>query len=101
MYQNKLQQKRPQVVVNRNKIKFESYGDLVDQDFSPLKENAMKNQDSHSQIENDETSGADLEDIETNKLLKFQNFGPQILPDDETVKRHKFPKFKAKVSLQC
>ena len=33
LYQNKLQQQGVQDVVNTNKIKFEPYGDLVDQDL--------------------------------------------------------------------
>ena len=67
--------------------KFEPYGDLVDQTFSQFNENYINNQDSHSQIENDETPGAEytnenyLEDTET-KLPQFPNFMPKILPDD-------------------
>ena len=34
MYQNKLQKKGVQDIVSTNKIKFEPYGDLVDQFFS-------------------------------------------------------------------
>ena len=49
-----------QDIVNRNKIKFESYGDLVYQSFSQLNKNPIKNQDSHSQIENDITPGAKI-----------------------------------------
>ena len=34
LYQNKLPEQGVQDIVNRNKIKFEPYGDLVDQAFS-------------------------------------------------------------------
>ena len=89
MYKNKLQEQRVQDVRNRNKIKFEPYGDLVDQAFSQFNVNYIKNQDSHSQIENDETTGAeypnenDSEDTETNRTSPSPNFMPQILPNDE------------------
>ena len=75
-----------------NKIKFEPYGDLVDQAFSQFNENLINNQDPHSQIENDETSGAgycnanDSEDTETNKTFAVTNFKSQTLPDDEIAK---------------
>ena len=89
MYKNKLQEQRVQDVRNRNKIRFEPYGDLVDQAFSQFNENYIKNQDSHSQIENDETTGAeypnenDSEDTETNRTSPSPNFMPQILPNDK------------------
>ena len=53
LYRNKLQEQGVQDVVNRNKIKFEPYGDLVDQVFSQFNENSINNQDPHSQTEND------------------------------------------------
>ena len=90
--QNKLQEQGVQDVVNRNKIKFEPYGYLLDQAFSQFNENSINNQDSHSQIENDEIPGTeypnenDLEDTETNKTSAIPNFMPQILPDDEIAK---------------
>ena len=91
MYQNKLQdeEEEVQVVVNINKLKFEPYGDLVDQVFFQFNANLMNNQDPHSQIENDETPGAeysnesDSEEKETNKTSAFPNFMPRILPDDK------------------
>ena len=89
MYQSKLREQGAQDVVNRNKIKFEPYRDLVDQDFSQFNEN---NQGSYSQFENDEVPGAeypsedDSEDTETNKTPAIRNFMPQILPDDEIAK---------------
>ena len=43
LYQNKLQEEGVQDVVNINKIKFEPYGDLVDQDFSQFNENLINN----------------------------------------------------------
>ena len=51
IYQNKLQDQGVQDFVNRNKIKFEPYNDLVDQAFSQFNENSINNQDPHSQIE--------------------------------------------------
>ena len=59
LYQNKLQQQGVQYVVNRNKIKFEPYGDLVDQAFSQFNEISINNQDPHSQIEKDGTPEAE------------------------------------------
>ena len=56
---NKIQEQGVQDAVTGNKIKFEPYGDLVDQAFSQFNENSINNQDSHSQIENDETPGAE------------------------------------------
>ena len=88
-YQNKLQEHGVQDIVNNNKIKSESYGDLVDEVYSGLNETLIKNQDPHSKIENDEISGAeypndnDSEDTETNKTSAVPTFMPQILPDDE------------------
>ena len=71
-----------------NKIKFEPYGDLVDQVFSKFNENSISNQNPYSQTENDETSGAeyphgnDSED-KKKKFSAIPNFLQQILPDHE------------------
>ena len=84
LYQNKLQEQGVQDVVNRSKISFEP--------FSQFNENYINNQDSHSQIENYETPGAeypkenDSEDKETNKTSAIPDLMPQILPDDEIAK---------------
>ena len=92
LYQNKLQEQGVQDVVNRSKIKFEPYGDLVDQAFSQFNENLINNRDPHSQIQNDETPEAEYpnenysEDTETNKTSDTPNFMPQVLPDDEIAK---------------
>ena len=46
----------------------------------------IKNQEPHSQIENDETPGPqypDESDSEEEKQTKRPNFMPQVLPDDE------------------
>ena len=92
LHQNKLQEVAVQDVVNRNKIKFKPYDDLVNQVFSQFNENSINDQDSHSQIENYETpraeypNGNDSEDTETNKTPAILNFMPQIFPDDEIVK---------------
>ena len=57
--------------------------------FSQFNENSINNQNPHSQIENDETSGAEYpnennsEGSETNKTSTISNFMPQILADDE------------------
>ena len=79
-YQNKLQEQGVEDVVNRNKIKFEPYGDLVDQVFSQFNENSINNQDPHSQTENDETPEVeysnDSEDTETYKTSAIPNFMP-------------------------
>ena len=92
LYQNKLQEQGVQDVVNKNKIKFEPYGDLLHQAFSQVNENSINNQDPHSQIQNDEKPGAeypnenDSEDTETNKTSAISNFMLQVLPDDENAK---------------
>ena len=46
LYQYKMQEQGVQGVVTGNKIKFEPYGDLVDQAFSQFNENSINNQDS-------------------------------------------------------
>ena len=75
LYQNKLQEQGLQDVVNRNKIKFEPYGESVDQDFSQFNEKSINNQDPHSQIENDETPGTEYpyenDSEDTQKQTKF------------------------------
>ena len=58
-YQNKLREQGVKVVVNMSKINFEPYGDLVDQAFSQFNQNWITNQDPHSQVEKDETVGAE------------------------------------------
>ena len=74
--------------VNINKMKFESYGELVDQAFSQFNENLISNQYPHSQTKNDEKEGKcpnenNTEEGETNRTSSIPNFMPQILPDDE------------------
>ena len=70
-----------------NKIKFEPYGDLVDQVFSKFNENSISNQDPYSQTENDETSGAEYpnenhsEDKKKKKCLQFPIFYNKYDPD--------------------
>ena len=92
LFQNKLHEQGVQDGVNRIKINFELFGDLFDQVFCQFNENSIWNQDSHSQIENDETSGAeypnenDLKDTEVNKTYAIPNFMSQILPDDGIAK---------------
>ena len=58
LYQNKLQEQEVQDVVNRSKISFEPYGDLVGKAFSQFSENYFNNQDSHRKIEKEEIPGA-------------------------------------------
>ena len=76
-----------QDVVNISKIKFEPYGDLVDQAFPQFNENLINKQDPHSQIENDETAApeyrneSDSEEEETNNNSALSNFMPQILQE--------------------
>ena len=89
LHQNKLQEQWGQDVVNTNKIKFESYGDLADQAYSKFNEILVNNQDPQSQIENDETPGAEYsnescsENRETNKATSTANFMSKILPDND------------------
>ena len=89
LYQNKLQEKGVQGIENINKIKFEPYGNLVDEVYSRLNETLVNNQNPHSQIENDEIPGAeypndnDSEDTETNKTSTIPTFMPKISTDDE------------------
>ena len=60
-------------VVTINKIKFEPYGDYVNQVYSKFDETLINNQDPHGEIEDDEiprveySNGNDLEETETNK----------------------------------
>ena len=79
MYQNKLQEQGVQDVVNRNKISFEPYCDLVDQAFSQFNEN-------YEAPGAEYPSENDSEDTETNKASAIPNFMLQILPDDEIAK---------------
>ena len=103
LYQNKLQEQGVQAVVNMNKLKFEPYGDLVDPSFSQFNDNSITNREPLSQVENDETPGAeylnenDSEDTETSKTSEIPNFTPKILPDDD---RYISLNFKARESLQ-
>ena len=48
LYQNKLQEQGVQDVVSINKIKFEPYGDLVDEEYSRLNEILINIQDPYS-----------------------------------------------------
>ena len=99
MYQNKLQEKGVQDIVNRKKIKFESYGNLVDQTFSQFNENSINNQDENYEIPWAEyLNENDSENTETNKTSTISNFLPQILPDHEIAKGINFLNSKR---LQC
>ena len=71
LQQNKLQDQGVQAVVKMNKVKFEPYGDLVDQTFSQFNEKSITNQDTDSQIENDEN---DSENTGINKTSVIPNF---------------------------
>lgn len=51
-----------------NKVKFEPYGDLVDQAFYQFNENSFNNQDLHNQIESYETQ----QNIEIKMIQKTQ-----------------------------
>ena len=72
-----------------NKIKFEPYGDLVDQAHSKFYETLINNKDSHNQIENFKTQGeeypnkVDKEITERDKTSAISNFIPKTLSDDE------------------
>ena len=54
LYQNKLEEKGFQDIVNRNKIKFEPYSDLIVAVFSQFNENWINNQEPHNQNHNQE-----------------------------------------------
>ena len=47
MYKNKLQDQGVQNVININKIKFEPYGNSVNQAYSQFNETLINNQDLH------------------------------------------------------
>ena len=89
LYQNKLQEKEVQAVINISKINFEPYADLVDQTSSQFNEDSISTQDPHSQNKNDETQGAkysnenDSEDTKTNETSAIPNIMPKILPNDK------------------
>ena len=65
-----MQEQGVQDVVNINKIKFEPYGDLVDEEYSRLNEILINIQDPYSQIENDEIPGAEYPTTMTQKTQK-------------------------------
>ena len=92
LYQSKLQQQGVQGVINRNKIKFEPYDDLIDQAFSQFNENLINNQDPHSQA--DETPEAEYPNEnhsdDTFRISSIPNIMPQILPNDEIAKGANF-----------
>ena len=52
-YESKMQEQGVEDIVNRNKINFKPYCDVVDQDFSQFNENSISNQEPHSQIKNE------------------------------------------------
>ena len=89
MYQNTLQERGVQDIININKIKFEPSGDFAEETHSRLNEILINNQDPHGQIENGETPGAEYpnenvsEDTEINKTFTIPTFMPQMLPDNE------------------
>ena len=73
LYQNQLQWQGVLDVANKNKLKFKTYGDLVDQVYSKFKETFINNQDPHSQIECDKISSR--EENQSNLLgLSFIKF---------------------------
>ena len=92
MHQNKLQEEGFQDVVNISKVKFDSYVEIVGKDFSQFNEKLIKNIDSHSQTENEETLALEYpfesnkeggEGRNKSKASALPNFLPQLLPDDE------------------
>ena len=76
----KLHKEGVQDVKNISKIKFQPYGDLVDQSFLPFNENMINNEDRHSEIENYETPGTEypnenvLDETETIETSVIPNF---------------------------
>ena len=62
--------------ININKIKFETYGNLVNNVYSRLNETLINNQEPHSQIQNNEILGAEYpnsNDPEDRNKLNFYN----------------------------
>ena len=62
--------------ININKIKFETYGNLVNNVYSWRNETLINNQEPHSQIENNEILGAEYpnsNDPEDRNKLNFYN----------------------------
>ena len=88
LYQNKLQEQRVQDVVNRDKIKFERYGDLIDQAFSQFNGNStIKSHIAKSKMMKHQWQNIPMKIIQKtqkkNKTFAIANFMPQILPGDE------------------
>lgn len=50
LYQNKLLEIDAQGIVNNNKVKFEPYGDLVDESYTRYNEDLINSQDLYGQI---------------------------------------------------
>ena len=78
MYQNKLQEQGIQDVVNTNRIKFQPYGDLVDQIYSKFNETLINNQDPQAKLKMTKHQGQNI-------LMKFiqkteKQTKPQQLP---------------------
>ena len=75
MYQKKkLQEEEVQVVVNKNKMEFVLYCDLISQAFLQFNENLINNQSPHSQIKNDELPGAEHPNEKDSEGEHKQNF---------------------------
>ena len=83
-YESKMQEQGVEDILNRNKINFKPYCDVVDQDFSQFNENSTSNQEPHSQIKNETP---EVEYPNENYLEdRKKNFMRQILPDYEMTK---------------
>ena len=74
MYQKKLQEEEVQVVVNKNKMEFVLYCDLISQAFLQFNENLINNQSPHSQIKNDELPRAEHPNEKDSEGEHKQNF---------------------------
>ena len=81
--QKKLLESGVQIVINRNKIKFEPCGNLVDETISRYNANMFGNQDPFGQIKNDKTgetvysNDRDDENTESNSNYAIPNFMPR------------------------
>ena len=97
-YQGQLRDEHIFGVINTNRLRFESYADLVDEAYTNWNTELASNQDAYGKIKNFETNGASYNKhvtcIENNEnrsisIFLFGNFIPQVLTDDEIAKNIK------------
>ena len=101
LYQNKLLEPGVQTVANSNKIKFEPFGNLVDDSYSRYNANMLDNQDPFG-LTFDETGKAvysndqDDENTESKTNSVTPNFIWRIMADDEILENNN-----SLISQQC